>query len=168
VNLRDVFFQYTVTVDIDPAIADLATDEQIHSKAAEELTEEIGEAAKWFEVALVEDGLATFELRVGTHHMEDVDDETAREEAEEWANKMFKSVDTTLRVDDIRYTGTETPDSILPQDEPREDTPTETNTDTDSDMDNGIDNDNNNTHTESNGDSESTDDNLLTAAMGGD
>jgi hypothetical protein len=102
-HIRDVFFEHTVCVDVDPALLDAVEEKHVVNKAEDVLDEELGEAAKWFEHAATAGDEVTFELRVGTAHMADVSDEDARDRAEEWATEMFETVDAPVAVDDLEF-----------------------------------------------------------------
>lgn len=102
-HFRDTFFQYTIQHDIDPSIAETVSDEKVNNKAFKDLKNEIGEAAKWFELINVTDEVAIFKLRVGTAHNYDVNEKEARKEAEEWANRQFKSVDSDIKAEDLAF-----------------------------------------------------------------
>lgn len=106
---RDTWYEYAVELEVDPETARSADKYRVIAKAEQILNDELGDAAKWFEVSDVDADIVTFELRVGTSHTHDVGEAAAREKAEEWATEMFESIDTPLEVADLDYCGVTVP-----------------------------------------------------------
>lgn len=116
-HLRDTYFEHTVRVQIDHAIAGLVTDEQVANGGRDQLEDELGEAAKWFDHSCTETPEVTFELRIGTAHETDVDDTDVREEATEYAREMFAKVGSAFDVDDLRFVDVTAPDTKASKEE---------------------------------------------------
>lgn len=106
---RDTWYEYAVKLDVDPHIAESIDESNLINKAEDVLEDELGAAAKWFEVAETVDQQVTFELRVGTAHTHDADEDDARDRAEEWATEMFERVDAPVAIADLKYRGVTVP-----------------------------------------------------------
>ena len=110
-NHRYTHFLIDVPIAGDPDLIAQADDAHLLDHAADTLVETVGEtAARWFEPDDVDDGTATFRLRVGTSHADDPTDTEALHAAlrvvREHAGRDGCSLDTrTLQYDRVTPTG---------------------------------------------------------------
>ncbi|APX98615.1 hypothetical protein [Natronorubrum daqingense] len=120
-HARDTWYEYTITLEVDSDLAKSIDESHVIDKTEAIVADadELGSAAKWFEVAETTDTTVTFELRVGTAHVHDVGEDAAREEAAAWASEMFDRVDASVAIDDLEYRGVTVPteDGDVPIDE---------------------------------------------------
>lgn len=102
-HLRDVYFEHTIEMDVDPSLVDALEEERLVEKAFDVLEEDVGGAAKWFEHDRTDGTDVTFELCVKRVHSTDVDDEKAREMALELAVEMFDREDSPFDPHDLAF-----------------------------------------------------------------